>query len=488
MAVTVLFVGVSTWLSMELNIWIDEAYSLQTTDSGLIAGIAGARFHRQAPMYFGALSAVRTLSPTILAARSLSIFSMAAFLVLVFFYSRRQWGSREAILLVLLAAVHPFSLWAATEVRPYAFALAVGALLIYVEGHTDRAIDASHWKWSFFKGLLWAAALYAHYYLGFLLAALVVASVISDPRRWREIAIASVTCAVVFGPFVPTVLSQTSNANADMPSASALGSMRIVYGHAKAFAFPFVRDLPDAVSTWFGYSAIALATILASLKRAYRSRRVIAVVSALATSTTCYVAAGVLVGPQAIDTRHTFVLFIVIIAAAGAVLHFLRMEARSNRAFGILGLVLMLCFVAATAYRNAPLAKEGDYRRAAQYIKDSESAGQPIVLFNSEAVLPFSYYYEGINLVVPLPSHPSVEEFDPAQFSIESYAQVSRRMSDLPAQHTHIWLYDNQVRGWGNTRYNWKYLDRYLGRHYTVERYAAFFGAEVRLLARNATR
>ena len=48
------------------------------------------------------------------------------------------------------------------------------------------------------------------------------------------------------------------------------------------------------------------------------------------------------------------------------------------------------------------MGKHGDWIKVASHIMNIEKHNQPIIIFRAEFVLPFKYYYKGINKIIPI--------------------------------------------------------------------------------------
>ena len=86
-----LYLVVTAWLSLELNVWRDEMYSLHSS-SGSVARAAwrAVEFELQPPVYFAVLAAWRSIDDSIFFARLLSSLFGAATIVTGAVFARRR--------------------------------------------------------------------------------------------------------------------------------------------------------------------------------------------------------------------------------------------------------------------------------------------------------------------------------------------------------------------------------------------------------------
>ncbi|MGA8098444.1 MAG: glycosyltransferase family 39 protein, partial [Candidatus Cybelea sp.] len=158
-------------LAYILNLWQDEAYTLQTTGHGLAYAFHQAlAFEQNAPLYFVFLAALRHLGTSIFFLRLPSVLCIAVAVALVPELARRYIPAIDAGLVTLVAAWNPFVIWAAVEMRVYALIIVLSALLLLT--FFDAFLVRTPSKASAFAyAVCCILALYTQYYLGFLIAA-----------------------------------------------------------------------------------------------------------------------------------------------------------------------------------------------------------------------------------------------------------------------------------------------------------------------------
>src|SRR6266850_2556045 len=181
--IILLHLAVTLFLAYKLNIWVDEAFSLRTSERGIGYALHQAlHFELQAPLYFVLLSAWRKLDTSIFFARLLSVASVALSLKVIAGLSRRIWKDIHQGWIVAVVAFNPMTIGVAVDVRLYAPVLLISALLIltfydgYLSQNTNRRAQICHVA-------LAVVALYTQYYTGFLLVGSACALLVL--RRWR---------------------------------------------------------------------------------------------------------------------------------------------------------------------------------------------------------------------------------------------------------------------------------------------------------------
>ena len=190
------------------NLGQDEAFSLDAARRSLADTYRRAlQFEMQPPAYFVLLKLWLIVSPTLVWARVLSTVAAVA-AILVLDRLARLLGP-DARILPLLAALSPTLLWAASTARGYALVILLVALTTHfavrllVVGSERPRRDAA--LYAVFAYLL----LLTFYYGGFVLAGHAAAALLVR-KRSRPFAVAIVVLAVLFLPWVPTVLQQVA--------------------------------------------------------------------------------------------------------------------------------------------------------------------------------------------------------------------------------------------------------------------------------------
>lgn len=203
------------------DIWHDEGYTaMMTAHPPLeIIRLAVQDFHP--PLYALAVHAWSALFGTSeLALRSLSLVCGVVTVVLIYFIMKRlRFSEATARVATLLAAFAPFLIRYSQEARMYAMAavLVCAATLVMLiaidyKGHQTRK---KHLIWWLAYGVLMTAAIYTHYYAGFIVFAHVgyawyryggLKKLVSTPAWW----IGNLTTVALFLPWVPIAIAQFS--------------------------------------------------------------------------------------------------------------------------------------------------------------------------------------------------------------------------------------------------------------------------------------
>jgi hypothetical protein len=167
-----------------------------------------------------------------------------------------------------------------------------------------------------------------------------------------------------------------------------------------------------------------------------------------ATAAAMMFAAYFLVDTQYIAIRHAAILFAPVVLAL-AVLCSNILENTGERvlrpliSLAAVAVLVFFTYSLVTLYPNA--TKRGDWARVAQFIKDGESPGQPVMVFTTMDALSLSYYYSGANRILPDERFFDFQAPEAAPGSSESLARETQfTISQIPTDAEHIWLVVNE--------------------------------------------
>ena len=85
------------------------------------------------------------------------------------------------------------------------------------------------------------------------------------------------------------------------------------------------------------------------------------------------------------------------------------------------------------------MAKMGDFKRIADFIKMNESQGQPVFVYNLEGVWPLAHYYTGKNTIVPLPANADTKTYNLNNWVLKNENDIIASLKEHGASD-HIWL------------------------------------------------
>jgi hypothetical protein len=242
----------SLWLrsrQLHAGFWIDE---------GISVGIAHEHWtsipnllHQDGspPAYYMLLGLwIRLFGDSEIATHTLSLVFGIACIPLAFFAGRAIFGRAAGFVCALIAALDPFLTYYAQETRMYELEamLSIVVACSYVEG----IIRAKRW-WVPVFVLSTVLLCYSHNWGLFACLGLAAATAVAAPRRRRQFAVAAVAVAVLYLPWVPTLLSQARHTGAPWSTRPSLHDLVLSSGSVLGGDTPFVAlVLVAGVALW----------------------------------------------------------------------------------------------------------------------------------------------------------------------------------------------------------------------------------------------
>jgi hypothetical protein len=402
-----------------------------------------------------------------------------ATLYITWLFARRYIRGVDPAWVVGAVALNPFVVWAALEIRVYAAAIMLSALLVYLlfRGFIDERPSAAT---RFAYAGVTIVAVYTQYYLGALLVAGAVALLVLRRRdALAEYSAAAAFAAIAALP-IAAILPQ------QLASYGALASALPLPGYAIGIAILEFLFPHGWIGTWAHQplgNAIYAVCVAAPVALAIGFMgRLDAVARALlaVVATLCALFFGIIAfaHQHVIIPRHTAVLLVPTVLAAFALLGRVTPERRR------LATAAFLCVYAAFAgltlwhtYRT--MAKSGDWDRVAAFVARHAAPSDTVAIFDAEAELPFRYYFHGPNPIQPIPHRMSLERFAEEDFVVRSVADVSPAFTSAPAGSSRVWLVRNDACQTKASFYGCPLLDAYLAQNFRLVRTERFAGSSV---------
>lgn len=483
---------ITLFLAQQLNIWIDEAYSLDTTSRTL--GYALERslnYEIQPPLYFILLTLWRSLNDSIFWARLFSTLCITMALHLSAGLATRYLKHTPPVWLVAALAFHPFSIWAAVELRAYAFCILISVLLLLLFFDAYLAeTESQSARWGY--AIVVLAALYSHYFLACLIAGQAVVLLLKRGAGQRFYWVSMIAVGLGFLPLISSLLLHVEGGGIYVDTnASALTGLRAAVGRALVFMLPTATDWEAAPAMRllrYGLFVLLLLILVAQRRRITAQNLTVWGMS----SFTVLAFGLVLTATHTVELtyRYGYPLLVVMLLSLFSVLSLLTSRSR-QRILVCLTLLLLLLYGSSLIFTYRALAKDGDWQRVATYITDSERPNQPILGFSAEVMLPLAYYYQGRNLLLPLPHPVNPDRYLQDEFILKQESEVSAALAQA-GDPSEVWLVTGPQFILGNpnqeacvlfgANFNCQILEQFVQKHYSVELSKDFYGSRVRFL------
>lgn len=487
---------IAIYLSVVLNIGVDDAYSLDTTSKDFAYTLHQAiHFEIQAPLYFVFLYFWRLLNSSILFARLFSVLCILLSLYAVDRTAKRYLSRVPAIWVVAVVALHPYTIWAATLIRVYALAILLSVLLLlfFYDGYlSEQPQPRARWLYAATA----VAACYTHYFLCFFFVPHALTLLV---LRRRSLWVYGLTLGAITACFLPMLVylpRQLHKVEGDSPLPQ-VGTLMFLSRYTLSGILNYALPTGDAVTRLPWAKLLRLAGLLLGLGILLRYRRRLAA-SASDTALCLLVLsmAPVLVGlvwwadaVTLISPRYFYPLFLPVLFLGFALVGL----TQSHRAVRLWFCTSLFLAASALAVTYAPLSTEGDWKHLAAYLMQHEQAGQPVLVFSGESVLPLSHYYRGPNPLVPIPRPMSLQVYNMDSQILQNPDEVAAALATVPGRQDEVWLVqelDYRTAGPAtscqpdNTRFNCQFLEAFVQEHYSVEQSQLFHRSLVRFLRR----
>ena len=473
-----LFIAVP--LAYSLNIWTDEAFTLDTTGKNLGYALSQSiHFEIQAPLYFLALNLWQHINQSLFFARLFSVICVALTIVFISILAKQLFRNIRPSWIAFWLAVHPFTLWAATEIRLYAFAMLLASLLILLFFQGFRT-DAQPQGYRLAYLVVAVAALYTHYYLGFILVA--NAFVLLVNRRWRSLGqyvLYMALAGVCFVPMMSFVVAQgRSTTTADSHPLRLLTAFSRVIWQIKEFILPVASANPQWLRRWIFRAAYVTVGIMVFRNGRRLLSRTNSGIYALVLVVSFFFVLALRSVPEGfLIERHMVSLFLPVVLLTSCLIN------NAGRIWRPIALSILIFFSAWSSYENfKSVAKEGDWQRVSLFLQMNEHPDETILVFHAGAALPLSHYYHGVNRLVALPNGNRTDRFDLHDYVLhdegEIRAAVGKQTGDT------VWMVTDGKCGYAGVNFNCPLLEEFIQREFDVTATVGFKNSLVRKLRR----
>jgi hypothetical protein len=471
----VLYFAILIYLSNEINIWEDEVYSLNTTSNNLSNVVSQSyNFEAQPPVYFILLALWRHINTGICFARVLSLIfiGLSAYFLskLVSLVSDIE-SSRWFVIIFLL---NPFTVWAALEIRTYALLIFLSSISIYYFLNF-YASNKNYHLYSFL--IISIIGVYTQYFFVFLIIALAFSLLVF--KGWRaffKLCFYLIPVVLLFLPnllFLPEGLSRQQTNN---PDYSVLDGLYKVFQSPPKLILA-LNVVPSGnglklviiiLFIFFGiytyFKAYKKHLILCDL---YFERYNLILVSALIIV--------ILYSIVVVITRMVYADKYMAIAFPFFILLFTLFQVHSSFIRTLIYGTITIFFLSLLIITYIHPIKIYDFKSVAKYISKIERTGEPILFYRNAMSLPFTYYYKGLNPLVPLPNP---VRFDNTYLkNIKDTLELKRAITGINAKsNSYLIISDDNTDYAYNVNFNRKMVDDYLIAHYNITLDTLCFG------------
>jgi hypothetical protein len=398
----ILYTALLLYTAQKINISEDETYTLNTTSRNLAGVIDQSyNFEFQLPGYFVLLSFWRLISSGILFAKLFSILSIAVATIYIYKLSNLFKQKKASLWIVIIFLLNPFSVWAALEIRLYAFAILLSTVIIY----TFYLYVFKNRKKALYLFLICALiGVYTQYFFVFLVFVLAVTTIfIKGWKYFLKICLYLIPVAILFLPnliFLPNQLKmQEAHGNSHFDFTKIVAVLHSPQSLALA-----INYIPPAWLNRIIRSLFLLFFIIAcyklyknnSLKNDafYKNYKIILLSIFLLVF---LFALGVYITDIVFTTKYmvvTYPFFILLLLVFESY-----PKIYTNLIYGTISIYFLIILI--PFYRHP--VNTYDFKSIAKFVEKIEQPNEPILMYRSNIALPFEYYYNGKNKIIPLP-------------------------------------------------------------------------------------
>jgi len=326
-------------------------------------------------------------------------------------------------------------------------------------------------------------SLYTQYYLGFQLAA--GAAVLVATRRWRSLSSYLVDMSIAGLFFVPMLLKlggQLSGVTGQIEEPMSMAEMaKTIYQRIVTLTLPIEWVSLHFLRRWGArIFLVSLGVLYIAKVIRERKKEDIAIGVFTVVLVAFFFAALDLAGWTVTQHRHMSGLILPLVMLPFAAFAFFR-NTKIVAAWFIF-IVLLSLVALVVAYR--PLAKPGDFDRVGKFLMTNEEAGEPVLVFHADAVLPLRQYYKGQNQLVAVPQENGLERWDPRNNVLEDEQQITDRINSVSGSPERFWLVHDGWCAHGSLSFNCELLDRVIDQNFVIERTESFLEPTTVMLLR----
>jgi Dolichyl-phosphate-mannose-protein mannosyltransferase len=473
----VVYTGVMIYLCNELNIWMDEAYTLDTTSSRYsLKGVIHQSyyFESQPPVYFILLWLWRKISDAVVFARMFSLISVGLAAWYFFRSARLISGTETSKWLVILFLLNPFTLFAALEIRLYAFLLFLSAMAVY---HYMKYYTAGSKKNLLAFLAICMVALYTQYFFTFLIAGFIFSTLVF--KGWKQAFTVGLYVLPVVLLFLPNVLfmsEQLGMVQSQKQVLSLMDRMNLVLHSPQNLLLSLETLLIHhwlrvailaACAALFVYSYIAASKQNTSSASDYFKVTNFSILTGAAIVAVLAVFIAV-TGIDHQDRYFTIALPLFVLSFALIGIHGIFL---GRMLFAGFVLYYALLFV----YHYKDPVKQYDYKQIAGYVKQTAKPGEPLLFYHGTLALPFGYYYKGDN---PFYSLPHEVRMDTSYMvNIKDTAELQQSIAAVAGNPaSYLLISDLNLPQYKNDP-DRVMVNGYLARHYAITLDTLYFGA-----------
>jgi hypothetical protein len=402
------YFSITAFLSLKLNVWVDETSSLMTTSGGFNDALYNAIYQEfQAPLYFLILWCWRQIDTSIFFLRLLSIiFGLAA--IEIFRREISQLIDRTCwvVLCVVFFLSSSFFIESSIDIRRYTLGIFLSALScsLFVNCYLSSSLSLLGRIAYLTSSLI---GIYSDYYFGFLLAAHFVTFLFAFNRRnFRlyliDMALFSIACIPLF--YIVNIQIGLMDKDLKSKTGQILHNIDLFMTAIEFYIIPINKLIESKILRWTVRSLLIIFAVFAILKiriwypsKNYILRNYLLLFINLTMIFAVIVAS--ISSSYFLYYRHFVVIYPVLILVCCS---FLFAISTKYSFVKLVMIVILVSFGIVLCINYKSLAKPGNYISIAEYLNDNDSPDQKFYVYPYHHSFGLSIYYHDINPLLPL--------------------------------------------------------------------------------------
>ncbi len=461
----------------ELNLWVDETYTLNTTSHNL-AGVIQQSYNleSQPPAYFILLSIWRKINPGIFFARLFSVLFIGLAAYFFFLIVKLVTGKEASRWYVIIFLLNPFAVWAALDIRLYAFLLFLSTLAIY---YFFRYYLENKSKYLYFYLLTCLIGLYTQYFFAFLIAGLAFSLLVFNGFKTAfKFCLYLLPVLLLLLPnFLFLIPHQITMVQTHKLEYSVLERFLAVFYSIQNVLLgihmvPFERWIRWVIKAAFFFCILYAYYRFIKKGRRLDNEYFNRLMFIIITISVLFIMLGIFFAVTGIDYQDRYLT----IAYPLFILIFTFFKISSFLYRNIIYGALSLYFIALILFNYVyyVTVKTYDYKSVAKYINKIERADEPILFYHSTLSLPFGYYYTEHNRFAPLP-HNVI--FDTSFVKlIRDTIELKKSIENINTNSKSYLLISDLNEAKEKDNPNRKMFNNYLATHYNTTLDTLYFG------------
>lgn len=379
------------------NIWEDEAFSLRTSSFDLKSVIKlSYDFEGQPPVYFIVLSIWRLINPSVFFARILSLIFIG--LGSFYFYKLATLiaGKKISKWIVILFLLNPFTIWAALEIRLYAFAILLSIIIIYTFLKYQKERQKKHLIIFLTVSII---AIYTQYFFTIQIAALALSVLIL--RGWKEFYKISIWIALIAILFLPNfyyLSNQMEMIKSEKLNYTFFSQVKSIFHSPQDFVLALNLIRLDRWLSILIRIILLFLLYFSYLKIKRKDFNSILSKFLLLTTIFLFIFYSLIFGIFGFlfQLKYLALLFPLIL------IFLLLFESYKEGTKNFIYFIIAIFYLIIDIQNFSTPIKLYDYKSISNYIEKTEKKDESIVFYRKDIVLPFEVYYKGGNLLEPL--------------------------------------------------------------------------------------